>query len=59
MGVPIIGVQAAQQARKKLPRGKVQMYVTPGWEEDEPEGPGQQYPMTDDAKKKLRKLQRV
>ena len=52
-----------RQPRKKLGTPKTDMYVTPGWQEDEepyttPEG--EQYPNLDtDAKKKARKLQRT
>lgn len=63
MGIPITGVQAAQRARKALPKGKTQVYVTPGWDEDEQEEPppvesrGPQ--MLTDAQKKLKRLQRA
>jgi hypothetical protein len=64
MGIPIIGVQAAQRAlKKKLPRGKATMTITPGWEELEtppPVGPGQQSPqMLTEGQKKLKRLQRT
>jgi hypothetical protein len=63
VGVPIIGVQAAQRARKKpVPKGKVQMYITPGWEEPEEEPPpveSRSGKMLTDEQKKLKRLQRA
>ena len=49
--------------KKKLGTPKTSISVEPGWVEDEePEtavdGPGQQYPMSDQATKQKRKLQR-
>lgn len=63
MSSPIFGVIAAQRAKKKLPRGKTSMTITPGWEEEaEPPLPPvdkrQTRQLTEGQKKRVR-LQRA
>lgn len=61
MSLPVTGILAAERERKKAPRGKVQMYVTPGWE-PEPEPPAvekRQKRMLTDGQKKAVRLQRA
>jgi len=52
----IMGVQAARRAQKLVPRGKTQIFITPGWEEP-PARVGAN--MVTDTKRKAKRLQRA